>query len=215
MADTRPSWKPSDLFSKAESIANLLVATNDHIVGVALAGSLARMEKAVHDIDLVVLHDGQEFSLGRLKYPQLDTRGAGKFLMLKHHLTPDSVEAKLDKIRGPVPVDFTLVSASVLWSCAYLQTLGPFEVFTDFYRRTFNDDACPLYLIGPHRFGANDLKKFYNAPILLGRTEKQVYALGIRHKCVNKLCRPVFPWKVCKEEARARKESKAYINQGY
>ena len=48
---------PFGLLPRAELLGGILMQ-HPHISGVALTGSVARNENCVHDIDLVVFHDG-------------------------------------------------------------------------------------------------------------------------------------------------------------
>lgn len=209
MADTRPFWKPDvHAFFKAKRLATILLENNSHILGVALAGSLARKEEVHHDIDLVVLHDGQAYAVGTVKRPEPENVKDMKLLELPLVLPVSDTASEFERVRGAVPVDITLVSASVLWNCTYLRALRPYEVFTDFYRRTFNDDNCPLYLLA-HRFRYSDLGKFASdrREIILAEGPAGSAVTGIRiwHLCGNASCKPQLAWKDCREEAAQRK----------
>ncbi len=211
MADTRPSWSPDyDLFRRAERLAKILVQNNLHIKGVALSGSLARKEKKVHDIDLVVLHDGQAYVVGRIKLPWPEKRSE-EFLTLGQ-LLPANVVYEFERERGEIPVDISLVGASALWSCTYLWGLSPFEIFNGFYLRTFNDESCPLYLFEPTNFTVREFAKIpHKDYITLAVQDRFAFmATRVQHRCGNRACTPTLSWKDAQAEAKKRKEKDTY-----
>lgn len=206
MADVRPVWKPDfDCFETAQRLARLILRSNENIQGVALTGSLARKEK-IHDIDLVLFHDGQAYALGTVRRPA-PTLDPYKFLSLEQVLPSDEDVQAFDRIRGEIPVDLILVSSSVLWNCTYLRALKPFEVYEDFYPRVFNDQDVPLYLLA-HRFTRSDIDRISDNSSFVSLAEKQgrhITGIRIWHKCGKDGCRPRTPWKECRVQVAARK----------
>ena len=62
-------WTPRFLLPRAEIIAYLL-SEHPNITAVCLTGSVARWEKKAHDIDLVVLFNGDAFAgIDLMRYP--------------------------------------------------------------------------------------------------------------------------------------------------
>lgn len=198
-------WPPAELLWRAENLAETALLS-PHITGVALTGSLARMEPLIHDIDLVVMHDGS-LPVGGIGDPLTGVAyDEGSDLLYGDIFRPE-IEERLRKERGPVPVNYICVPGCVLWDCKTLQSLKQHERFTDFYLRVFTD--IPLYMLRPTDclFGILSQERFWGlAATTIGwRGNQPINAVLLKHICVNPECIPQQTWEQCKAEIRARK----------
>ncbi len=199
-------WPPADLLWRADNLAETALLST-HINGVALTGSLARMEPLIHDIDLVVLHDGM-LPIGGIGDPlsEIDY-DEGLDLNYRDIFLPE-IEEKLREKRGPVPVNYICVPDRALWDCKVLQSLKQYERFPDFYLRVFTD--IPLFLLCPRDclFGLLSHERYAADEItFIGRRVNQpIEAVSIKHLCGNPDCVPKQTWEKCRSDIRARKK---------
>ncbi|MBI2640833.1 MAG: hypothetical protein HYW91_03035 [Candidatus Sungbacteria bacterium] len=199
-------WPPVELLWRAENLAETALLS-PHVTGIALTGSLARKEPLIHDIDLVVLHDGT-LPVGGISDPCTADASHGKGVDLTYGAVFQAqTEEKLREQRGLVPVNYICVPERALWDCSVLQSLKEHERFPDFYLRVFTD--IPLFLLRPldclfmllnqHRYAAHEI-------ISIGRHGNQpIEAVRLKHLCGNYDCVPKQTWEECKEEIRRRK----------
>lgn len=204
-------WSPRTLLPKVDLISFLLMQ-NPHVTGVALTGSLARFEPLVHDIDLVVFHDGMISDLS-CSEPRQDVEkdDYSSALPLACVIENGVVARHITQARNGVPINFIFVNERVLSDCDYLQSLVYQEWFPGFYQRVFC--GLPLYLLGPyHRRGilvqsvtTEEIVALERCPN--GSTEDKFSypAVLVRHVCDNPLCKPTQAWEECREEIRLRK----------
>ncbi len=203
--DTCMRWPPVELLWRAENLAQTAL-TQPHITGVALTGSLARMEPLIHDIDLVVLHDGT-LPVGGIGDPPTKAAYDEGLDLLYSAIFQTQTEERLRKQRGPVPVNYICVPDRALWDRKTLQSLKQRERFTDFYLRVFND--IPLYLLRPTDclFGLFDQERYKVLEVTsIGwRGNQPIRAVRLKHLCGNPGCIPQQAWERCRAEIRARK----------
>lgn len=198
-------WTPKELLWRAENLAQTS-RSQPHITGVALTGSLARMEPLVHDIDLLVLHDGTLPIGGIADPPSEAAYDEGLDLSYGAIFHPE-IEEILRRQRGPVPVNYICVPVRALWDCKTLQFLKQYERFPDFYLRVFTD--IPLFILCPRDdlFGLLGQERFASHEIIsIGcRGNQPIEAVRLKHLCGSSACVPKQTWEECKAEIKARK----------
>ena len=203
--NTCERWTPTDLLWRAENLAETALLS-PHITGVALTGSLARMEPLVHDIDLVVLHDGT-LPIGGISDPLGGKDYEEGIDLLYAKVFQPAVEEKLRVRRGPVPVNYICVPDRTLWDCKTVQSMKQYERFPDFYLRVFTD--IPLFLLRPRDclFGIPNHDRYAAHEIItIGhRGNQPIEAVRLKHLCGNLDCVPKQTWEECRSEIRARK----------
>lgn len=211
-------WRPEVLLAIANRLAELLIE-NRHVTGVALTGSLARLESNIHDIDLVVFHDGtlKDGSApdppGPKEYDYEDS-----FPLDVAFVVPErDLVRSLREASSGTPVNYIFVEEKVLFDCAHLQSLEAREHFKDFYTRMFCD--IPLVLLRPRerrgmlkeRLSDESIAAFEIAQLMSHNFDWQLTpsvdypGLPIVHSCENPGCRPKTTWGECREEIRRRK----------
>jgi len=195
--DTCVRWSPAELLWRAEDLAETALRS-PHITGVALTGSLARMEPLIHDIDLVVLHDGT-LPIGGIGDPLTDMTYDEGLDLVYRDVFPTSIEERLKEQRGPVPINYICVPDRALWDCKTLQSLKKYERFPDFYLRVFTD--IPLYILCP----AECLLQISILQLIGQHENKPIMVARLKHSCENPDCIPQQTWEQCKDEIRARK----------
>ena len=129
-SNERAAWNAQYLWPKAELVSFLLMQ-NENVCGVALTGSLARFEHAVHDLDFVILHNGK-LKDGSAKEPPRREPYYNNDLILNSAIDSGSITRHIKQALGVVPADFIFVNVQALWNCEYLQSLERQEVFTEF-----------------------------------------------------------------------------------
>lgn len=207
MAFARQS--PQVLLPKAKVLA-ALIATHWQVEGVALTGSLARLEPLVADIDLVVFHDGMirdGFVSDSLKRSYDES-----------NFTLDGVLGRelaylLSFARGETPVDYIFVRTDALWDCGYLSQLRTQERHPDFYATVFCQ--IPLYLLNPKVVVRGRLHKFlFHKDGICGfrwldLTLQEAHyffpEIQVRHRCLTPSCQPKTPWEERWRTLRVRK----------
>ena len=203
-------WTSQELIPKMDLLAFLLLL-HPHITGVLLTGSLARKERKIHDIDLVVLHDG-EMEDGSACDPMKEEPYYSNDLLLATTVSggPEFLSRALGHARGPVPLNYIFVHEEVLWNCAYLQSLSEEERYSEFYKRVFCD--IPLLLFDPYSRRGLLRERIEVNPktvIAFGRgISGLAYSYPVvqaRHQCENPECLPHQPWSECRKEIRRRK----------
>lgn len=207
-------WTPEELLPRVDLMSYLL-KLDKRVTGVAITGSLARLEPEIHDIDLVVLHDGS-MEDGSCKDPMCEGSYYNNDLLLCSVLNNSVLSRAFTQARFGVPVDFIFVGESALWDCDYLQSLAKKETYPDFYFRVFNDADVPLVLLDPlgargalreRFFGIKfSIEKVFMLERGLPKTDFAYPAFKIRHQC-NNPCRPKQSWVDCREEIKNRKAS--------
>lgn len=175
-------------------------------MGVALTGSLARMEESkIHDIDLVVFHNGT-IPDGSAECPKKE-RFYFDSMPLSRFLEDDPTEL-IEIARGSAPLNMVFVDQKILGDCEYLQTLAKTSQCPDFFFAVFTE--IPLLLIRPgsvegyllrYIFGKgypveyrSDIKPFEFFPYMF-----------IHHECSSAICKPSRPWSVRRKEIKQRK----------
>lgn len=199
-------WSPTELFPKAELIADF-IGKNRNVTGVAVTGSLARLEPA-RDIDLVIFHNGA-FKDGLARDPERPEASrpiANQYYNndLDFSLVPN-YQAVI-RTRGNVPLDLIFVQEKILWDCSYLELLGKSEKFPEFYKRVFCD--IPLLLLGVRRH--SPLEKFTgNLPVKWLEVDYGLSypSCNIMHTCQNPACKPTVTWEQLRVEIEKRKAS--------
>jgi hypothetical protein len=185
-----------------------VLSEHEHIVGVAITGSLARFEAWCHDIDFIVFHDGT-------------LRDGGSSMPARYNDTslPDDVDldktlgagfyASLQVMRRGVPLNLIFTRPDALWDCGYLKSLAPIEKFDSFFRRVFTD--IPLLLLHRESTRGSLQKHVRSLPLeplvsqlnLFGRQGPLV--IHLKHVCSDPLCKSTQTWDECKAEIKARK----------
>lgn len=205
-------WRPEELLPKADNLASLLLQ-NQHVTGVALTGSLARLEKKIHDIDLIVFHDGtlRDGSApdppGPAEYDYEDS-----FPLDVAFVVPEcKLVHSLREARAGVPVNYIFVNEKVLWDCSYLQALEAKEHFKDFYLRVFCD--IPLVLLRPIErrgllqerigFEYGNTNTWFDG-FVSGCTFPYT-GWRIAHHCIDPRCKPGETWAECRRRIKLRK----------
>ncbi|MBI2122249.1 MAG: hypothetical protein HYT98_03935 [Candidatus Sungbacteria bacterium] len=199
-------WKPEELLPRAELLSCLLQC-DSRVIGVALTGSLARLEPKIHDIDLVIFHGGS-MPNGISQDPARIEPYYNDDLLLSSILTP-YISRTTSQARAGVPVNYIFTGIEALWECAYLDSLAGEERMKDFYRRIFCD--IPLILLHPMaRFGKliDNPVKISGISLSGNKTINGLYyhGLKIKHQCENPACQPKQSWAECREEIRLRKK---------
>lgn len=199
-------WSPQELLPRAD-LLSFLLKLDKRVTGVAITGSLARMEPEIHDIDLVVLHD-KSMEDGSCKDPMRDVLYCDD-LLLSTVLENGPLFRAITQARGDIPADFIFVCERVLWKCDYLKSLEAKERFPQFYLRVFKD--LPLILLDP--FGArgalherfSDRERVFVLGQDLPWTGLSYPGLYLKHQCNNFRCRPTQTWAECREIIKNRK----------
>lgn len=208
-------WRPEELLPKADQLAALLLQ-NGHVTGVALTGSLARLEPKIHNIDLIVFHDGslRDGSApdppGPAEYDYEDSF-PDSFPLDTAFVIPEwSLVRYLRQTSSGTPVNYIFVKETVLFDCAYLQALEAKEKFRDFYRRVFCD--IPLILLRPaERRGllreriSVDPDVLWFGGFVVPRHILQLIGLSIAHCCTDPRCKPRESWTTCRWRIKLRK----------
>lgn len=211
-------WRPEKLLLKAYVLSAILM--HDHrVTGVALTGSLARLEPKIHDIDLVVFHDGQLREGSVTDPPDLAEYGYEDSFPLDFAFrTPGgNMVTALRRTSGRVPMNYIFVNEKVLWDCRYLLWLEAKEHYKDFYKRVFCD--IPLILLRPQeRRGMLKERLTDESVIAFGIAQSMRYGfewqetprpnypgLPIAHYCSDPLCKPRESWAECRRRIKFRK----------
>lgn len=199
-------YRPEKLLPKSELLASLLLQ-NEHIVGVALTGSLARQERKIHDIDLVVFHDGA-LQDGSCQDPERKEPYYSDDLILPVLLKNGMLSRHLSQARADVPVNYIFIGERAIGDCGYLKSLEAKEKFPEFYLRVLCD--IPLVLLYPYRRRGVFRERFKDEDIIaldrgLPWTGLCYPGLPIRHLCEDACCRPKKPWSECRKEIKRRK----------
>ena len=206
-------WRPEELLPKVDLLTFLLML-NPHVTGVALTGSLARKERRIHDIDLVVLHDG-ELEDGSAQDPEREEPYYNNDLILSSVFAatdgPELLSRSLSQARDNIPVNYIFVSEKALWDCGYLARLEREENFPGFYKRVFCD--TPLLLLHPYHVRGKLLERIDSRQIVA--FESGLFwngfsypVLPIQHKCGEIAflsCQPAQTWAECRKEIKRRK----------
>lgn len=197
-------WTASQLLPKAELISHLLIE-NALVNGVALSGSLARLESNIHDIDLVILHNGS-MNDGSSTVPE----GIKKINYDNEVILSTAVGGilarRIDQVRGEVPLNLIFVHEKALWDCQYLASLEKKESFSGFYLTLFCQ--IPLVLLNPgsQRGGV----KQYTEDMEIGNLKPTIISasysgISLKHRCGNPNCRPKQSWEERQREIKKRK----------
>lgn len=208
-------WSPEELMPRVDLLAYLLMQ-NEHITGVGLTGSFAREytrnARRIHDIDLVVFHDGT-LEDGSAQDPERMEPYYNNDIFLHAILPQEGACRALRQARMGVPVNYIVAGEHVLWDCQYLRSLEAGELFPEFYLRIFCD--IPLFLLRPYyRRGLlrERIKCDTGTVLNLGGSLPRAGGLGysgvmIGHKCDSplRLCHPSVPWRECRLEIQRRK----------
>ena len=198
-------WKPEELLPKAELLSCVL-QLDSRVIGVALTGSLARLEPKIHDIDLVIFHGGS-MPNGTAQDPARVEPYYNDDISLSSVLTPH-ISRTLSQARAEVPINYIFTGIEALWDCEYLDLLAEEERMKDFYRRIFCD--IPLVLLFP----IDRFEKLIDNPVkasnisLSGKTTingHYYYGYKIKHQCNNPACQPKQSWAECREEIKHSK----------
>ena len=202
-------WRPEELLPKVDRLARVLLE-NQHVTGVALTGSLARLEPKIHDIDLIVFHDG------RLKDGSApDPPGPSEYdyedsfpLDVAFDVPEWDLVRSLRGISSGTPLNYIFVQEKVLFNCAYLQSLEAREHFKDFYTRVFCD--IPLVLLRPRsRRGLLRERIKIDGIFGFGRNLPGIglspRGLRIKHRCIDPRCKPRETWSRCRRRIKMRK----------
>ena len=210
-------WQPKKLLPLALRLAKILLG-HEHVLGVAITGSLARLEPWCHDVDFMVLCDGTLPDGGS----SIPPRHEGYETLFEDDidffqvLGPAFYNAVCNSRQG-VPLNLIFTQAIALWNCEYLQALTSREKFNSFYKRVFTD--VPLFLLLGSR-AKGKLADFITScteeflPLSLKQQlllfEKQprvrgIWATRIKHLCEEAGCRPTQTWEECEAEIKARK----------
>lgn len=202
---SRQHWSPETLLPKAELLAFFLTL-NKHVTGVALTGSLARFEPRVHDIDLVVFHDGQ-LPEGGCRVPET-ANGLGHDVSLSAVLGAE-LARRLATVREEVPISYLFVREQALWDCDVLQALKPKEKFPGLYLTIFCQ--IPFLLLSPD-LSRGGIRQFIEEiePVILQEAKEEgkisYSGIPIRHRCGDPRCKPEKTWEEVWLEIRDRKE---------
>lgn len=198
-------WRPQELLPKVDLLQYLLKQCPG-VVDVALTGSVARLEPEVHDIDLVIFHDGS-LKDGCAQDPERMEPYYNNDINLAGAVGPE-IARQLSQARMGVPVNYVFVEARVIFDCEYLRALGEQENFPEFYLRVFCD--IPLVLLNPYYCHNIFREVFHDSEMFLidgDLPRNNGYAhpgLLIRHTCESG-CKPKQPWSECKKEILKRK----------
>lgn len=200
-------WTPEELLPKAHSLASVL-RDCPSVTGVALTGSLARFERLIHDIDLIILHDStmpdgscQDPSRITERYalPDLDLGfTVGRY-----------IAKSLSEIRGDVPVNYIFVHEKALWDCKYLQSLAKLERMPGFYLAVFCQIPLILFFNAYQKGGLAQFTRAMPHALLHEKlsTPNAAYCSGfyIRHRCGDPGCAPKISWPEREKIIKARK----------
>lgn len=208
-------WGPRELLPRADLLTYLLMQ-NEHITGVGLTGSFAREyardRRAIHDIDLVVFHDGT-LKDGSAQDPERMEPYYNNDIFLHDIVTEEGAARALGQARMGVPINYIVVGEYVLWDCNYLRSLDAQELFPEFYLRVFCDISLillrPYYRKGLLRERVRcDTETVIELSRGLSHMRMGYPGVMIRHQCGNappRVCRPSVPWQECRREIRRRK----------
>jgi len=206
-------WRLEELLPLADLISCQLMLHND-IAGVALTGSLARLEPLIHDIDMVVFHDGNiedgSCEGSEEKRRSVGYNGTEIYLALERFIG-ESLSKKIASILGEVPSHLIFVNERILWNCEYLlerdwAVSGALGLNTGLYKTVFCQ--IPLLLLNPH--GARSKLHEISQKVKTERFDKNVswtrlpYAV-IRHACANPACKPEEPWEERQKKIKRKK----------
>lgn len=203
------SWRSDELLPVAYSLSEVMMR-DDRIGGVAITGSVARLEAHVHDIDLIIFHDG------RMRDGSVNIRSCA------YHGNGDQLEFLLDclgkgvygeifgilskNLWDDIPANLIFVHKKILGECDYLQSFLP-----HLKRGLFSK------MRGLPRGGRGKIDEFYSTvfcdvPLLIIDSDQsrgfrwdELCNLGerlpgfsrlrnISHQCGDVRCKPMKSW---------------------
>jgi hypothetical protein len=192
---SKTHWSSGDLFPIADLLSTLL-SSHEAVTGVAVTGSVARMEPTVHDLDLVVFHDGSLATGGFRQKSDIPTEWESFDKEIG-----DKLARRLNMARGLVPVTYLFAKETTLWNCEDLQDFASKEKHPGFWRTIFCQ--TPLLLLG---HDSHQLDQF------TGSLEPQIRmnfeVLEIKHHCGSPGCYPLYSWERTQENIRTRKKER-------
>lgn len=196
---------------------------DERISGVAITGSVARLEAHVHDIDLIIFHDGRMRD-GSVNIKSCSYHRIGDGLEL---LSDCFSEGFCKEIFGvlrrslwdDIPANLIFVHEKILGDCGYLQSFLPHlekkgffahagsrlkemmkgsderERVDEFYSTVFCD--IPLLLIDP-REASEAVSGYFREPKRVVNFSELVSSyprlLPISHLCGDARCKPMKSW---------------------
>lgn len=205
---SRPHWSAEELLEKTDVLSALLM-NHPAVTGVAVTGSVARMEEDAHDLDLVVFHDGSLPIGGFRQRDEIDDV-ENRWDIPSDEIGADLVR-RLQAVREHVPVTYLFVNETTLWICADLQALGGQEIHSGFWRTVFCQ--IPLLLFPEHR--GVGLQKFTD--YLRSETVSAYRFIPLRHHCGSAGCDPIASWEEIEgwiKERKVKREREALLAGG-
>jgi len=210
-------WPPQELLPVADYLSCVL-KIHQNITGIALTGSLARLEPQSHDIDLVVLHNGK-IQDGNCAGSEKKLYDVGRYNTRKEErlFMEEFVEKELanriTQITGEIPSNFIFVNQNALWNCEYLESLGKkfwglSSGLNGFYTAVFCQ--IPLLLLDPQSVRGELFNHISNLPV--EKFDKNFSWTGlpfikIRHQCSNQACQPQETWEKRQKQIREKKKA--------
>lgn len=189
---SKDAWSFNEIRPKLKLLTHFL-AQDARVTGIALTGSCARGEPRIHDIDLVVFHNGSFDKKGLVCSPTAHKKGNynTSVYSVREIFGPD-LGQHIVAAHADVPVDFILVEERVLWDCVYLQTLNFLEetkdekLIAEFYLRVFCDIPLLLFYVSKN----SQLRQH------LSCEPSSDFAASIHHACpyVDHRCQPKTTW---------------------
>lgn len=195
-------WRPEELQDRAENLASILLELQG-VDAVCLYGSLARMEPTVHDIDLLILHNGT-LPTGSARDP---IGWLQKKIDLKILLKP--LYQKLARCRREVPINVELVDIRVLQACDYLLSLSKQEFgHPGFYRRVFV--GGPIQVLGATTAAQAKLLASSCGQVIVAKGVTTTTRLLVGHRCGSIRCQPSKTWEEVKKIRLRKRVRKLY-----
>ncbi len=199
------TWEMKRYLPTARVLADILYE-HPGVTGVAITGSAARFEKEVHDLDLVVFHNGKKLEDNYSRYPHRESRGW--YGEIEYTLTKllgyryRRLAGHLEQATGDIPFDLILVNEKVLTSCSHLTGLQDLTYDKDFFKRIFCELPMRLLLCAHSKGLVKKVtEKQKDVLVDTGWSNALLYK-DIRHQCPPHYapCKPRVTWEERKKE---------------
>lgn len=180
-------WSPGELFPFAKDIADALF-THKFIVGVGVVGSLARWESDIHDLDIIIFHNGLLRDCVAFEPSFQIPHPDDKRLPHTTTLISSDTRTRIQKENHlGVPINFTLVNQRLFQDCKYLQQLHASMPHDN--SETYKIIAQHVMILRPQQ-SRGKIAELIKEKIgdKEGPTLESVF---LEHNCQNPACKPV------------------------
>lgn len=188
-------YSPRQLSPVVNSLVSIF-HKNLSISGVAVAGSLARLEPLVHDIDLVIFHRGSREGLDSCNGD--DLRGS-------NISSENEIIQEISRVRQDIPVNYIFVHEKILWNCNYLQSFSAAVEGDTESGELYPTVFCEVPLLWIElEVSCNTTLRAYAREYI----EDSVFGnhvWRIAHTCGDSKCRSRRPWEERRKDLKKKK----------